>query len=66
MGWCFAIINNKLAEIYFDDAKGEPKIRGHCYVKKRDYETKKERRWIKDDTAKFRFAYKKSKYRRVL
>lgn len=32
MSWSFAIINNRLAEIYFDekDKKGKPKIWGHC------------------------------------
>lgn len=65
MSWCFAIVNNKLAEIYFDERKGQPKIIGHCYVKKEEYKTKKEQDWIKEDTAKFQFVYRKGKYQRV-
>lgn len=34
MNWCFAIVNGKLAEIYFETNKGKPKILGHCLVKK--------------------------------
>lgn len=63
MGWCFALINNKLAEIFFDRTpKGKVKIRGHCYVDKREYRTKKEQKWIQMDTARARFKYKKRKY----
>jgi len=65
MPWCFAIVNNRLAEIYFDETKKGPKNIGHCYVKKEDYKTKKEQRYIKEDTAKFRFVYRKGKYKRV-
>lgn len=65
MSWCFAKINNKLAEIYFDETKKSPKIWGHCYVKKEEYKTKKEREWIKEDTVKFRFEYKNMKYKKL-
>ena len=41
MNWSFAKINNKLAEIYFDDKQGKPKIFGHYLVKKSEYKTKK-------------------------
>ena len=35
MGWCFALVNNRLAEIYVDQSKtSQMKIRGHCYVDK--------------------------------
>lgn len=40
MPWCFAIINNKLAEIYFEKKKGKIKIEGHCYVKKEEFKTR--------------------------
>ncbi|MBI3290313.1 hypothetical protein HYZ78_02865 [Candidatus Microgenomates bacterium] len=62
MNWCFAKINNRLAEIYFEKTKKEPKILGHCYVKASEYKTKKEQGYIKSDTAKFRFTYKNGKY----
>lgn len=65
MSWCFATINNRLAEIYFDETKKGPKIRGHCYVKKKEYKTKKEQKLIIEDTAKFRFVYRNRKYKRI-
>ena len=39
MTWCFAIINDRLAEIYFED-EGKNKILGHCYVDEKEYKTK--------------------------
>lgn len=66
MSWCFAIVNNKLAEIYFDEGKRGPKIWGFCYVKKEEYESKQEQKWIKGDTAKLRFVYRKGKYERII
>ena len=66
MSWCFAYVNNKLAEIYFQKNKNGIKLQGHCYVKKSDYETKKEQSWIEKDTTKFRFVYRNKKYKRLL
>lgn len=66
MSWCFAIINNKLAEIYFDKTKKGPKFLGHCYVKKEEFKTKQEQKWIKQDTEKFKFVYRNKKYKRKL
>lgn len=40
MSWCFAIINGRLAEIYFNETKKGPKFLGHCYVEKSEYTTK--------------------------
>lgn len=38
MCWCFAIINNKLAEIYFDKNKKETtKFKGHCYIQRKEF-----------------------------
>ncbi|TSC90802.1 MAG: Uncharacterized protein G01um10142_236 [Parcubacteria group bacterium Gr01-1014_2] len=65
MPWCFAKVNNRLAEVYFDETSKGPKIRNHCYVKIEEYKTKKEQKWIKEDTARFIFVYRKGKYRRV-
>ena len=64
MGWCFALVNNKLAEIYFDETQhNQIKIRGHCYVDQKEYKTKKEQKWIEQDTKKFRVVYRNKKYK---
>lgn len=63
MGWCFAIVNDKLAEIYFDKTKSRKlKIRGYCYVKRDEYKTTQEQKWIRADTAKVKLTYRKGKY----
>lgn len=63
MGWCFATINNRLAEIFFDKKKnGRTKIWGHCYVKKKEYKTKKEHKWIREDTKRMKVIYRNKKY----
>lgn len=65
MNWCFAIVNGRLAEIYFE--KGEkPKLFGHCYVQPDEYESKQEKEWKKADTKRFRFTYKKGKYKEAV
>ena len=64
MPWSFALINNKLAEIYFDHTKnGEPLMRGHCYVNAKEYTTKREKKWIETDTKKFQLSYRNRRYR---
>jgi len=66
MCWCFAIINNKLAEIYFDkNKKGKSKFFGHCCVKKEEFKTKAEQKAINEDIAKYRFVYRKGEYKRI-
>lgn len=65
MPWCFAIVNNKLAEIYFDKKDGQMRIRGHCYVKKKEYKTKQGQRWIIQDTKKVKVIYRNKKYRLI-
>lgn len=65
MGWCFAKINGRLAEIYFEETKGEPDILGHAYVDANKYKAKKEQRWIAADTAKFQLTYKNKEYKRI-
>ena len=66
MGWCFAIINGRLAEIFFEPKKkGEPKILGHAYVKREEYKAKKEQKYITEDTAKFRLSYRNGLYKRL-
>ena len=65
MSWCFAIINSKLAEIYFERTKGNPNILGHCYVQKEEFITKKEQKMIKQDTVNNQLVYRNGEYRRV-
>ncbi len=66
MYWCFAIVNNRLAEIHFNRTKTEKlKIWGHCYVKKESYKSKKEQKWIKEDTQYIRFIYRNKKYKQI-
>ncbi len=62
MIWRFAIVNNRLAEIFFEEGKKKAEIFGHCYVQKKEYKTKREKNWIKKDTAQYRFSYRKRKY----
>lgn len=63
MSWCFGIVNNKLAEVYFEKSKERIKILGHCYIKEEEYKTKKEKRWITEDIKKVRLVYRNNKYR---
>lgn len=62
MYWSFAIINNRLSEIHFEKNKGKVKFLGHCYVKESEYKTKREKKWIKEDTEKNKFTYRNHKY----
>jgi len=60
--WCFATVNNRLVEIFFREEGGKLSINGHCYVEEKEYPTKKEKRWIKSDTSRFQFTYRKKVY----
>ena len=62
MSWCFALINNKLAEIFLDDEKKG--INGYCYVDRNRYKTKKEQKWIETDTKIHQYSYRKNIYKR--
>jgi hypothetical protein len=64
MPWSFAVVNNRLAEIYFDRKKnGRIRVLGHCYVRKEEYKTKQEQKWIQEDTKRLRVVYRGKKYR---
>ncbi len=66
MDWCFAIVNGKLSEIYFNkNKKGDMKFIGFCHVNKSDYRTKMEKKYILEDTAKFKFTYRNNVYKRL-
>ena len=63
MYWSFGLVNNRLAEVFFERQKGKVRFIGHAYVKESEYTTKKEKGWIQKDTAKVKLAYRKGKYR---
>lgn len=62
MYWSFAIINGRLAEVYFDKKKDGPKFLGHCYVKRSDYTHKSELKQIDHDTKTTKLRYYGKKY----
>lgn len=65
MDWCFATVNKKLAEIYFEEKNGKIKFLGHCYADEKDFRSKEDKEFIKKDTANLKLVYRKGKYRRV-
>jgi len=65
MYWSFAIINGRLAEVFFDKKGDTPVFLGHCYVRKEEYPTKREQRMIERDIKKNRLSYRKGEYRRM-
>ena len=62
--WCFAMVNGRLAEIFFDknNKNRQSKIFGHCYVKKEKYGTKQEKKRIEKDIEKYRLSYRTKTY----
>lgn len=64
MNWCFAIINKRIGEIYFEKAKnGQTKFLGHCYVKKEDFQIPEECRALEQDIKKVRITYRNGEYK---
>lgn len=63
MNWCFAKVNNKLTEVYFERKGKKLEILGHAYVNQKEYKTKKEQLWIKEEALKFKFSFRNNKYR---
>jgi len=61
--WSFALVNNRLAEVFFERKRGKINFLGHAYVKESEYTTKKEKRWIKKDTTNVRLVYRKGEYK---
>lgn len=62
MYWSFGIVNNKLSEIYFERKGKKIKFLGYCYVKGSGYKTKKEQKWIEEDTKKVNLIFKNNEY----
>jgi hypothetical protein len=64
-GWCFALVNSRLAEMYFDRVKNhQPEIWAHCYVKKEEFKTKTEQKQIAKDIEHLKIVHKNKKYYR--
>jgi len=66
MHWCFAMINGRLAHVFFDIKRGNKKhIFGHSYIKASELRTAREKRVMKNDIKKTRLSYRNKKYRRL-
>lgn len=64
-GWAFAIVNNKLSEIFFKVKNNKMVVYAHCYVKEEEYKARWEKKAINDDTAKYKFTWRKKEYKRI-
>lgn len=66
-GWCFAMLNGRPAEIYFRRRPGRlPEVLGHCYVRRSEFRTKKERQQIDRDMRHVRLSYRHRVYRSMV
>ena len=63
--WCFAIINGRLAEVYFEKSRGKVKFHSHCYVKRSEYKTRAELQAIDEDIKKVKLSYRNGVYRDI-
>ena len=57
-GWCFALINGRTAEIYFNEKVGPY---AHCCIERKEY-SKREQKMIDFDIKKHQFSYRKGYY----
>lgn len=63
-GWCFALVNGRLAEIWWRKKKnGDRQVVAHGYVERKSFKTKKELAWIEKETKRNRFSYRNQKYK---
>ena len=65
MSWCFGLVNNRLAEIFYKRNKSVVTYMGHAFVKKTDYTSKREKEWIVKDTARIRLTYENGVYKEM-
>ncbi len=63
MNWCFAKINGRLAELFFEKNGNEPKVIGHAYVSVTKYTAKRELKLVEKDTAHYQLSYRNKVYR---
>ena len=66
-GWNFAMVNGKLAEIHFNMERKAKKVKymrvwAHCYVKREEFNTKREQKMIDYDIKKNRLTWRNHKY----
>ena len=69
MHWCFATVNGRLAEIYFNKMSKDKCVFTHGYVNREwvvGYATKKEQKMIATDTRKFRLSYRNGRYKDLI
>ncbi|MBI3595630.1 MAG: hypothetical protein HY203_00570 [Nitrospirae bacterium] len=56
--WQSGLVNGRLAEVFFSNGR----ILGYCLVDATEYKTRKEKRWIAEDTQKLQLTYKNKEY----
>lgn len=61
-GWSFALVNNKLSEIFFERNGKIVAFSAYCHVKRTDYKTKKEKAWIEEDIKNIKLKYKNGEF----
>lgn len=64
-GWSFGLVNNKLAEIFFEKRGDNVKYLGHCFVRNGEYKTKQELNWIGKDTKNVQLRYRDGHYQKI-
>ena len=65
MTWSFGLVNGKLAEVFFEKRRDKIVPYAHAYVRESEYKTKREKRWIQEDTERVKLVYRLGKYRRM-
>ena len=63
--WSYALINGRLAEIYFDKIGEKTFFKGHCYIRASDSFTQREARALQYDVNHTQLSYYRKKYRRL-
>lgn len=65
MTWSFGLVNGKLAEVFFEKRRGEIVPYAHAYVMESEYTTKREKRWIQEDTEKVKLTFLRGSYKKL-
>lgn len=66
MSWTFALINKRLAEIYFEKRGSQIVPHGHCYVTREEFTTKREQKEIDSDIKQHIFSYWNKRYKNLI
>jgi len=64
--WCYAIINNRLGEVYFTRHNKKVAIEGHSYLGQNEKLTKAEAVAVQHDIELNRFSYYRHHYRHAI